>query len=72
MLVNHFYKHLKGRCDRTAIIARSPCRVEEAISIEVVSGKEAQRTLWGLTDVADIERAPSFLCLAPCEVCFTQ
>ena len=38
---------LIGRRDRTAIIARSPCRMEEAIFQEVVSGGEAQRTLRG-------------------------
>ena len=51
-------KLLIGRHDRTAVIACSPCRVEEAIFQEVVSNRKAQRSR-GLDGVADIERRPS-------------
>ena len=40
-------ERLIGRHDRTAIIARSLCRMEEAIFREVVGGGEAQQTLRG-------------------------
>ena len=43
----HSHERLIGRHDHTAIIARSPCRVEEAIFWEMVSGGEAQWTLRG-------------------------
>ena len=68
----HSRKCLIGRRDRTAIIAHCLCRVKEAFFWEVVSSGEAQWTLRGLMNLADIERRLPFLCLATCQVHFTQ
>ena len=64
-IVFMFTQMLNGRCDCTTTIARSPCLVEEAIFREVVSGKEAQRTLRGTHWCSRCWKKAVLLCLAP-------